>query len=260
MIQPRRILAAVLLLVATTACQIQIEFDTIVTPDGSGLFRVAVTADKELRDLRQSEGGLAPVDDLFDQLSSMGWSVARSEPAGGLRVSAEKAFASPDEFGSVLDELRSARTAEDAGELGSVDLSMSVDRDPGLLQTGTSFTARLDTSALEELGPELLAELRRLATFQVTVDLPGSTRVDEGQADIDQETVVWRPQLGESAELKVSSVARDTGLFVGLLFAGISLVLFASAIVAARKRRRGKQEPNFTALQDVEIRKRAERE
>jgi hypothetical protein len=256
----RRIVLVALLVVTASACQIQIEFDTIVAADGSGVFRVAVTADEELRELREEEGGLAPVEELFDGLASRGWVVARSEPTGGLRIAAEKPFDSPDGFEAVLEELRQARTSEDAGDLGSVDLAMAIGRDSGLLQTDTSFEARLDTSALQQLGPELIAELRRLATFKITTELPGSPRVDEGQADIEDTVVIWRPQLGEAAELKVSSTVRDTGLFVGLLFALISLVLFVAALLAAKRRRRSSEEPEFQALTDVEIRKRAEPE
>lgn len=247
--------------ITLSACQVDVVLETIVASDGSGVFRLGVGADRELREMREPEGGLKPMESLFAGLAERGWSVARSEPDGGLRITASKPFANPSALDEVLSELRSARTSPNAGDLGSVDLSLALSREPGFFESATGFVATLDTSALADLGPELIAELRRLVRFEFRTQLPGSAKVREGAADIEGGTVVWRPQLGEDARLEVASVQRSTGAYLGMLFAAISLLLFVAALLAARRRRSTAAGPeDYERLRPLEVKRPAEPE
>lgn len=252
----RRLAALFVIVIATSACQVEITLGTEVAANGSGVFQLAIQADREVVTTRAAEGGLEPITALFEGLAAKGWSIVRTEPDGGVRISGKQTYTDPEDLGRVLDELRSARTSPDAGAIGSVDLSLSVERDEGLLSTRTSVLGAIDTSALDALGPELVAELRRLVTFRIIASLPDSPLVESGEAEIEDNYVVWRPQLGEAFELRASSVRRSTGVFLGLLFGLISLVLLSVvAIGRFRRGRRQEEDQLYEALAPLEVKR-----
>lgn len=239
--------------VALSACQVEVTLDTRLSADGSGTFSIAIGADEELRELREQEEDRDSIGQLFDGLAAKGWAIARSEPEGGLRIEASREFEAIEGFDDALAELRSVRTSDESDDLGQVDLELTVERDPGFLQTGSRFTGRFDTTSLTELDPALLAELRRLVVFEVRASLPGSPSVKTGDADLDGGTVVWRPQLGDAESFDATAVRRNPGAFLAVLLGAVSFVLFSAAFLARsrRARRRRGRRKQFGSLRPL---------
>lgn len=231
--------SAVVALVAlvASACQLRVNLVVDVEGDGSGVVRVAVGVDEQTAKQVPNLAGQLRVSDL----RQAGWTVTGPalERDGFTWVRASKPFARAEEAGAVL--------AEVSGPDGPFQ-GFALRRDRSVLRDRFSFdgtvdlTARLDALADDDLrkalGEDSVADvlgelddridrLRDEAVqVQVAVLLPGPmasnapTRTSDG--------VVWRPALGERAELTAHSSEVRTanlGFVILAVLSGIAFVV-----------------------------------
>lgn len=237
----RRSIAGLALMLGLSACQVTVTYTTRLADDGSGTFSVAMTLDEEAA----KQASPRAVSGFFETLQERGWTVERTEPDGGLRLEATQPFTDPEDFGDVLDEVRSTRESADSGEFGDIGLTMSIEQERGTVQTVSGFSGDIDFGSLNELPPEALAELRRAVIYEIIADLPGDARVSEGEAVLDEQgRVVWSPLLGEPMSFAATSTVREPTLFIGLLLGGAALGLAALAgMVRHRRKSRRRAQP-----------------
>ncbi len=237
----RRLLAALLLLVALAGCQLRTEIGITVEDDGSGAIAVAVGLDDEALE----RAGEIQVDDL----EATGWTITGPEVEDdGLHwFRATKPFGTPDEAGAVMAEIAEGSPFQD----------FMVERRKGFGTSTYRFTGTVDfTDGLGQLGDdELAAELDgeplgediaaieerlgesidRLVQVEIAVRLPGDvssnapTKADNGAK--------WTPGIGDSPVLLVAS-STDRDLTVLGLAAAAVLAALAAAVVTVRRLRR----------------------
>jgi hypothetical protein len=219
--------AGSILVLALSACEMNLRFTTLLEEDGSGTFAVGVALDAEARLQMEAIGdvtgdpanGLAPIYDLFDGLESVGWALERDEPAGGVAIEASTSFRDPDDFGRVLDELRGARTSEGTGLSGLV-FELDVDGDQTFLRSEAGMSGVLDMSGIDPsaFGQRLAEELRQRLRIEIRAELPGAIRDVEGAGAVGENVVVWRPEFGSRAEFgAVGSSVRTGNLLLALV-------------------------------------------
>jgi len=249
-----RVFAIVVALVLTgAACEINVELVTTVEDDGSGRFSLRFVIDKELVDLARNSG-----EDPFtalacpEELTKTGWRCGRSTEGGGLTISLDRAFRSPDEFNSAMAELERI-AAEQDGPTAQF-FKLRIERESGFLKSRTAVTGSVDLTATGVLGnasPESRDTLETIITqaagefftFELMTDLPGSVSSTLGDPEtIDDGKVVWRPRLGRTLSFRAESSAYNVGSLA--VIGGPSLVLLVLlAWTLIRRRRRPSPEP-----------------
>jgi hypothetical protein len=209
---------AVVAALALAGCQVSTTVGVDARSDGSGVVRATVTLDKD---------AVSQVTDLrsqlrVDDLRSTGWRVDGPTPTkdGGAVVSASKAFASPAEATTVVEQL--------SGPTGPFR-AFVLRRSRSFAKTRTTFRGQVDlskglagfsdaelrTRLGSDLGfdPEALQgrlgrSLARIFPVTVAVRLPGSVssnaplRAGNGAR--------WSPAFGESVVLTASSEQWNT--------------------------------------------------
>lgn len=249
----RRLLlvAALLLAVIATACDVRTSVVVEVAEDGSGVVEVELRLDAEatgrLPDI--DADGASGVDDLaalvrVDDLVDAGWTVdgPEADPDGATWLRATHAFGTPEEAEQILAgltgpdgalrDLEVTRTESfgrtQYGFSGTLDLSDGLEAfgDEGVAAVLDGSPAGDDVAAIELRAGEPLAEILAL---DVTARLPG----DE---------TTWSPRLGDAPVAMSSESTVDDRLVLGLaLLAGLCLV--ASVVVLVVRlvtgRRRG---------------------
>lgn len=252
---PRLLPSALTLLVvaATTACQVRTAVTVNVEEDGSGEVAVVVTLDPEaverLPDL-DGDGAAGPVDLAAlvrdDDLVAAGWTVAEPEARddGTVHLEATRSFGTPAEADRVLAGLTGPSGAlsglhltrtESFGRTrytfhGTADLSGGLEAfgDEGLAAALEGEPLGEDAAALEERLGTPLAEA---FTLEVTAALPG-------------EETTWSPRLGgDPVDMQAGSTVVDWPVVVLALLAALSLgalvvVLVVRAVPAVRARHR----------------------
>ena len=102
MTRARIVVAAVLMLVFASACQVDTTVDVTIEDDGSGQVAVTIAADAAAVSLLTDD----PTSLIFDDLTDAGWEVdGPVVDDGGITLTASKPFLSPDELGAVLSEI-----------------------------------------------------------------------------------------------------------------------------------------------------------
>lgn len=244
----RRCGALLLVVALGAACQIRTEVGIDVEADGSGVVTVGVGLDDDA--LEQIPG---IEDELrIQDLEQTGWTVTgpAREPDGLTWFRVAKPFATPEEAGSILDEV--------AGETGpfadfrirrsrsfartTYEFDGAVDFERGL----ESFTDQqlADTLDGQPLGESVDAIEARIGqtidqvfTFRVAVRLPGS--VESNAPTQASNGAVWQPRLSEPGPvvLHASSTMTRWGTLALTLVAALAL-LTAVVVLLWRPRRR----------------------
>lgn len=249
-----RLVAAVLVVLATSACQLDVTVGLDVNEDGTGVVKVAVSLDDD---------AVSKVPDLaqqlkLDDLIATGWAITgpAKEADGKTWIRASKPFATPAEAVSILTEISGqdgpfrdfALTRERSFARTTFEFAGTVDFTGGGLErfSDQELTELLDG---EPLGDDITAieeqigeSLDRVFRFQVAVRLPGSVESNApGQAS---NGALWTPQLSddEAQDLHASSRTWHTSTLawtgVGVL-AGLALaVLLAVRLIRFLRSRR----------------------
>ena len=223
-----------LLTFALTACNAEIFASVDVEEDGSGVVEVALIMDpdlaSELPDLR--EAGLA----LADARES-GWVVEprELEDDGRTRILARKAFANPDQFSAVMNEI----TAADGLFSG-----FALVKENSFAQVSYSVTGKIAPQGLggfsdAELDALLGESLESFAAgiggdpsavrVRLAVTLPGEVRPDGSNGTRDDlasesTTRFWSTRLSGASDVDVrsESTTREIGALVALGIAFLS--------------------------------------
>lgn len=234
----RLVLVALLVLLLGTGCEIDVGVGLDVAEDGSGQVEVAVTLDADAASRVADLAGQLRVDDLV----AAGWTVEgpRSEPGGGVVITASKPFARLDDAEGVLEEIsgldgpfRDFNLRREPSFLtttyrfdGVVDLRDGIEgfSDEGLRQRLEGSGFGLGTAEIEELTGAPVGET---FNFEVRARLPGTS---------DADAEVWTPVVGERTALTASSQLVH-GLRLASLLVGAVAALGLVAVLAARRRR-----------------------
>ena len=202
----RRLLLAVSLAAAVSACQVRTAVTVNVGDDGSGTVEVATSLDRDaIRQLPDIDGnGTSNADDLAaliraDDLKAAGWTVGRPATAkdGTTSVRVVRRFGTPEEANQILAQLTGPNGAlrnlhvsrrdpfgrTQFGFSGVADLSKGLDSfgDAGLAKALDGKPLGEDQAAIEKRTGQKLADSFHL---DITAKLPGDTRT-------------WSPRLGD---------------------------------------------------------------
>jgi hypothetical protein len=205
----RRLLPVALVLLAGSACKLELDVNVDVAEDGSGFIEVVVGLDPDALD--KIGGDLSAVMEVGD-LEDAGWVVdgPTKESDGFTRVRIRHPFGTPEEAADVMAQI--------AGTDGPFQ-DFRVTRDESFAQTTWHFTGKVDFSGgLEAFGDQGLAaqldgqplgqsvdeieaqlgdSLSRLIQIRVNARLPGkvtsnaTTKADNG--------AVWQVGFGQGA-------------------------------------------------------------
>jgi hypothetical protein len=233
----RRLVAAVLLLVLGSACQVTTTVGVSTDADGSGVVRVAVGLDASALQRFEQLQARFEVDDL----RRAGWDITgpRKESDGRTWIRAAKDFATPAEAGAVV--------AEVSGKGGPFQ-GFQVTRHRTLLRTRTNFVGTVDlaggierfsdddlrsrlggtTTGVDpkELQQQLGDVFERIFQIRVAARLPG--KVSSNAPEVTDGGAVWRPKLGERVTLEAAASTWNTSTIAlggGTAFALLLLVL-----------------------------------
>ena len=253
-----------LAVVLASACRADFEVRIDVEEDGSGLVMTELVLDQEAADrlLDLGEEATLPLSDL----AQAGWEIGRParDANGETRITAQKAFGTPEQFGEVMNDLTGGEgTFRDWSlrrdqAFGRVDYTLSgvIDptesygpfSDPDLETALGRSVGAIASSAPYNVSPEDV-------TFTVIVDFPGQLQ-DEGSIGAVSQTETgshgeWRTDLaGQRVEVGLSSTRRSTSAQVlrGVAIVAIvlaALVAFAQLlrIVGSRRRRAAAPKP-----------------
>ncbi len=225
-------LGAVGLVVALVGCQVKVQVDTKVNPDGSGRVTVAVGLDAE---------AVAKVGDLKSQLSvddlkKAGWTVTgpTKEADGFTWVRATKPFADPAEATRVMNEVNgpdgafrdwkvthsSSALSSSWSVAGTIDLSRGV---------ATFSDAQLDHALGTNGYAEAVQELAKGQPVSKSVDVTVSVEVP-GAAKLYAPTFADR----QPTSVHVTS-SRFTGA-VGVLVVVVAITVVVGVLILLRRR------------------------
>lgn len=246
----RALALSVILGLACAACEINVELVTKVDRDGGGRFSLRFVIDKELVDLARNTG-----EDPFaalacpTELTQVGWECGRSNEAGGLAISLDRAFESPEEFNAAMEELERI-AAEQEGPTAQF-FKLKITRESGFLRTRSVVAGSVDLTSSGVLGnasEESRAALETIVTeaageffkFRLRVELPGKVSETSGDPErIDGGTATWTPRLGRSLAFSAESVAYNTTSLAILGAPVLALLLLLGWTLIRRSRRPG---------------------
>ena len=233
---PLRVLAATVLAVLLSACQLRVGVDIAVERDGAGELAVTVGADDELLARARAAGAdpLAALAEEGRRLAADGWRVTTT--ARDVRLAAD--FSGPAEFEVLAADLAEALAAPEVRVLEPFTLELTGDR-----VTLRGAAGLRPTEALAELGvaPEeavRLAAADGMIDYEVRVRLPGEV-LETTATRRERDLLVWDIAPGERHEvLAVGTLPR----WPPLVAAGGLLALVGCGVAAVALRRRRSRE------------------
>ena len=228
-------LAAAVLLLAGTGCQVTLVAGVDARADGSGRVRAGLGLDAEaLREVGDL-AGLLRVDDP----RQAGWQVEgpEADDDGLTWVRASKPFDDPAEAERVMAELSGP---------GGPFRDFRLTRSGSLLRTRTAFTGTIDLSSgvagladpelLERLGDDPgLDALARSLRVEVAAGLPGKIRANTPA--VAGGRAVWTPEMGSVLTLQADG---DLRRLAPLVYGGLALLAVAAGLVLVARRRRSR--------------------
>ena len=250
MVRALRAAAIAVVLVATTAaCQMDIDLETTVHRDGSGVFSLRFEADRELVDIAKNlaEDPFRTLGEIPEELKRKGWSVRRTTENGGLRISVERPFANAADLNAALDELARGSAQQEGPTTRFFRLKLG--RSSSFLRSRTSVEGTIDLSVEGLLAESSLsAENRRILKtqleqiggqffrFNLRAVLPGDVSSTRGDPDqVEGGRVTWSPELGKRTTFAATTSAYSTTALAAL---GIPVLLAVMVIVGVIVRRR----------------------
>jgi hypothetical protein len=234
-----RAVAACSLIVLLSACNMTVQITTHLNGNGGGTLGLRMVLDKEVRDgLSGSAGGqgITVLEDLFTRLGGAGWTVTRTEPAGGLELDATKAFTNQQTFTQAMKDLSGGSTSG-SGALGGYALGYT--SHGSFFKTKTDFSGTVDTSAWrailaatvtkgdQKAAQQLLDSAADNFHFEILATLPGSVSVQKGDGTVSNGEAIWRPALGSRVDISASASAINTS---SLLLVGLPALLILAGL------------------------------
>ena len=230
------LLVALAALLATAACQVDVDVTVTLEDDASGQVAVDVTLDDaatarvpELADILET-----------DDLEAAGWTIVPVEdsPTDGKIVSATKPFGTPAQLQSILDEIagpdalfrdlavfRNRPFGEiELGFGGVLDPSGGLEQfsDPDLTSTLGGFPLGID---LTELEAELGADPASMVTVQLEAVLAGQQDPDPARWSVRMDqTETVRFAAGSTMELEEPRRWVRYAIFAAVAFVAVVLV------------------------------------
>jgi len=244
----KRIAALMALVVLLTGCKIRMDSNLVLNEDESGTYAIEMSADSELRQLAEEQGG-EPID--FTQGMEdvpEGWTVEEFTDGdfSGVRIS--HPFSSIAQFEQDLGDLVSLGGGATTGILTGLGLSHDGDQfafDSDL--TGVSDT--LGQLAGGDLGSEMEgvdmgAMFDQLFEVRIVITLPGEVG-DNNADEVNGNTLVWNVSLSDEgkqlhAESSVGGGSGTVVLIAALVLAGLILLGLGTVYLQGRRRRKEK--------------------
>ena len=238
------------LLLALTACQVDIEVGIGFNEDGSGVVTVDVALDEQAMDLAPDITSRLLTEDIEDPASGWSYNEPRIDDQGRTSFSASKPFSSTEQLESVLAEIfisddvfrdftfeRDTSFAQtDYRVTGVVDLSGGLD-----LVTDPELTARLGGEPFGEQTANLAGALEAV-TVRLVLDLPVGPEKEEVL------------QLGQGAQRITLTGQDESGAAVTLRWVawaafalvGLSILIAVAGYLLERRARDRSIDPTFT--------------
>lgn len=238
------------LLLALTACQVDIEVGIGFNEDGSGVVTVDVALDEQAMDLAPDITSRLLTEDIEDPASGWSYNEPRIDDQGRTSFSASKPFSSTEQLESVLSEIfisddvfrdftfeRDTSFAQtDYRVTGVVDLSGGLD-----LVTDPELTARLGGEPFGERTANLAGALEAV-TVRLVLDLPVGPEKEEVL------------QLGQGAQRITLTGQDESGAAVTLRWVawaafalvGLSILIAVAGYLLERRARDRSIDPTFT--------------
>ena len=238
------------LMLALTACQVDIEVGIGFNEDGSGVVTVDVALDERAMDLAPDITSRLLTEDIEDPASGWSYNEPRIDDQGRTSFSASKPFSSTEQLESVLAEIfisddvfrdftfeRDTSFAQtDYRVTGVVDLSGGLD-----LVTDPELTARLGGEPFGERTANLAGALEAV-TVRLVLDLPVGPEKEEVL------------QLGQGAQRITLTGQDESGAAVTLRWVawaafalvGLSILIAVAGYLLERRARDRSIDPTFT--------------
>ena len=238
----RRVIPLLLFILALSACKVRVDALLVIEEDESGTLTLEVSADQELRDLAESQGGSEIT--LNEEIPD-GWTFedfTDGDFEGG-RITTS--------FGS-LDELRSrlSEFAETAGtDNGAPDFISQVQ----VTREGDLFNFRADLAGLEDglgaaVGGELDASvfLADLFDIRMVLTMPGTIVTSNADATAES-TLTWN--LSTNDDGRILEAQSDLGAARGGPVIGLIVLVLVIAVVGyvVIQRRKGQRDSELAA-------------
>jgi hypothetical protein len=234
------LVAAAILAMLASACQVAVGADVTVAADGSGRLAITVALDEDLTRSLELDGL-----DVFASLDELpeDWTSERREVDGGLTVTVAAPFADASGLSARVAELRDGLDADDPVLIDHLDLQVASDgsatltgragfsppSSTGLEGAGVQFDGDALAALLAEHGDEVLR-------IDLRVAFPGP--VSDTNADqVNGSVATWRLPVTEMQDVRATSQA-PSGAQTWLLVAAVALLGLAIGVVAVRLVRR----------------------
>ncbi len=238
----RRLLLAVVCVLALSACRLDVTVDVLIEPDGTGTVTMVATADAEL---------VEQVPDLIDDLRlddaiENGWVVdgPTTTETGGATITLTHDVSSAEELANVLNSIGPPLNQMAAARTTDPETEQTTNAINGILRLDNGFTSFADTDLLTAVGglpfeQEITASgltPAQAMSFTYRVELPGELVSAETGTEVGDGVIEWQAPLdGSETNLYVQTVQRPAG--DGLSWAGplatISFVLLVVWVVLA---------------------------
>jgi FMN phosphatase YigB (HAD superfamily) len=249
MTRARLVIAAVLIVLFASACQVDTTVDVTIDEDGSGRVGVTIAADSAAVSLLTDD----PTSLIFDDLTDAGWEVTGPlVDDGGITLTASKAFLSPTELSRVLGEILgdgllftdvSLEQEHEFSAIGlrpattSYDFIATVDPAPDLELLGDDgLAAVLDQQPLGRplLRIETDAGVSSFSTaLRLTLNVTMPSGAASGSGEVIDDTVTWTFAYGDPAtQVDATASVDDILPRVWALIAIIASILFVLVVVS----------------------------
>ncbi len=237
MFKPLQGLVLGVLILAASACKLDVEVAVDAEPNGSGVVNVTATLDQEAASRTPNLSSQLRVDDL----KTVGWSVVGPTTKGTTTViQASKKFRNPSEATSLLEEISGAdgpfgdlRLARERKPLwwewqleGDLDLKGGIERfgddDLRTQLEGTSFG----------VDPK---EVQQAINLKLAVDLPG--QVNAKGAEKSDGRMVWTANFDQTQQIKATSRVPSISRPYAIAVAAIAFTAFILLLLRLKKAR-----------------------
>lgn len=229
-------------------CRVDAEVAITVAADGSGEVEVSVELDADAAGQLGDPAAAVSADDL----RAAGWSVADPDmlDGGGVRFTADRSFATPDQLAAVLDEVGGTDGVFRDVELAIEDRFGETEYRLGaqVVLTGSpeqfsddGLAAQLDGLPLGRTPEELFlsgAMDPAAVTLRVVVDLPGGLPDTDGRYADGAASWEFPVTGGEPTDARIGSQSVVESSLAVLVALGVLLLIAAMVVAVIAFRRR----------------------
>ncbi len=231
-----------LVALAASGCRTDVMVDVDVEEDGSGVVTATLVLDREtaaaVLDLPSTDG--LALEDLFQA----GWEIDPPQPDenGAVRVSAAKAFGTPQQFGEVMAELVGGDSFVGPFTLERTKAFATVDYELNGVINPSGFEAFSDDELAASLGRSVTDIAERYGAtpadvfVTMTVRLPGTIDPEFSNGALDPDGSdsgrVFTTRLDASAPVSIS-VMSSTREVAALVWRGVAIVAAVLAVLVA---------------------------